>query len=561
MHCNEVIEKLFGYSFFYPKRNKHEIEQGVSVFYLQNIFTQEVAEYTNKSNNNTSKKTIYDIEDLSSETSLIRAKGASVLCTKDGKMGASYVDCLRGKDHVGPANVMLSYSWGNTVEDIVDVLESYCSRNNLNPRQTYVWICCLCVNQHRVLEDKKNGKNIPFEDFRDVFKNRVKEIKNIVALLSPWREPLYLKRVWCIFELFTADDYKCKLSIQMPKRETEDLKRSIYNSRSGVKINNEIYNALAGTEIEKAEASVDSDRINILNIVNKEGNGVTELDKRVNALLREWIHTSLVEFMHELDDVVVNLQSSEKSVDEVIDTYRYLGYMFYKNEHNKMALYCFNKQRVLCEANYNFFHDLTARSYNALGLVYKELEEYDEAIEYHKKSITIKEEIYGMNHAQTATSYFNIGSAYIEKEDYETALHFYDKCRIINETKYGSEHQNTASVYNGIGLIHHRKKNYDEAKVYYMKSVVINEEVHGKNHPKAASSYSNIGLLYYDRKEYDKALEYWLMTVAIREKILGSNHAHTLQTYQNIHDAYKATGEINKSLEYRRKCNNAVIVK
>jgi len=347
----------------------------------------------------------------------------------------------------------------------------------------------------------------------------------------------------------------------MPKRETEDLRKSIYNSRSGVKINDEIYNALAGTEIEKAEASVDTDRVNILNIVNTEGNGVAELDKRVNTLLREWINANLVEFMYDLDDDVRNLQNSARAIDEVIDMYRYLGDMFYKNQQNKMAMYCFNKQRVLCEANFSFFHDLTARSYNALGLVHKELEEYDEAIQYHKLSITIKEEIYGKNHVQTATSYFNIGSAYIEKADYDTALQYYDKCRIINETKYGLKHQNTASVYSGIGLIHHRKQEYYVATEYYMKSLVINEEVYGTNHPKAASSYSNVGLLYYDTREYDKALEYWLMTVTIREKILGPNHALTIQSYRNIHDAYKARGDIAKSLEYRYKCDNTVVIK
>ncbi len=548
MFCKEVIEKLFNRN---VDRTSHRIEErGVSVFYLQTIFTREVIEYHNdinlttepnknaNANKDANKKTIYEIENLRDESGLIRKKGANVLCAKDGKMGAAYVDCLSGKDHVGIANVMLSYSWGNTVEDIVDVLELYCSRNNLDPKKTYVWMCCLCVNQHRVVEDMKNGQNVSFEEFRDVFRNRVREIKNVVALLSPWREPLYLRRVWCIFELFTADEFNCNLSIQMPRRETEDFKRSIYNSKSGVKINNEIYNALAGTEIEKAEASVESDRINILQIVNKEGNGsgAAELDKRVNALLREWINTNLVEYMHELDEDSMDLQRSEKSIDEVIDTYRYLGYIFYKNQQNEMALHCFSKQRVLCEANYTFFHDLTARSYNALGLVHKELGEYNEAIHYHEQSIKIKEEIYGTNHAQTATSYFNIGSAYLEKGDYDTALHFYNKCRTINETKYGFKHQNTASIYNGIGLIYHRQGKFDDAAEYYMKSLAINEEVYGKDHPKAASSYTNVGSLHYDKREYDKALEYWMMAVIIREKVLGSDHYLTIESYKNIHN-------------------------
>jgi hypothetical protein len=35
-----------------------------------------------------------------------------VLCPIDGQLGAAYVHCLGGKDEVGDANFMLSYSWG-----------------------------------------------------------------------------------------------------------------------------------------------------------------------------------------------------------------------------------------------------------------------------------------------------------------------------------------------------------------------------------------------------------------------------------------------------------------
>ena len=70
---------------------------------------------------------IYDIEDLRKKTDfgVIRSKGATILCPRDNKIGAAYVDCLKGKDNVGPANRMLSYVWAYTVGDIVTCLETY----------------------------------------------------------------------------------------------------------------------------------------------------------------------------------------------------------------------------------------------------------------------------------------------------------------------------------------------------------------------------------------------------------------------------------------------------
>ena len=37
-------------------------------------------------------------------------------------MKSSYIDTLDGEDHVGPAIHMLSYSWSNTIDDIVDLI-------------------------------------------------------------------------------------------------------------------------------------------------------------------------------------------------------------------------------------------------------------------------------------------------------------------------------------------------------------------------------------------------------------------------------------------------------
>lgn len=45
-------------------------------------------------------------------------------------------------------------------------------------------------------EQQKAGKVIPFEEFQKAFGDRVAGIGQIVAMMSPWRDPAYLKRVW-----------------------------------------------------------------------------------------------------------------------------------------------------------------------------------------------------------------------------------------------------------------------------------------------------------------------------------------------------------------------------
>ena len=169
---------------------------GVSVHWLCTGFLQEV-----KANGNDENSNIYQIEDLSSSRlGVIRSKGKKVKCPTDGRMGASYVDCLKGKKNVGPANAMLSYGWSNTVGDIIHTLVNHCISNGLNPKRTYFWICCLCNNQHRVVSkrnsemdsnsDDEDKVENQFDEFHEIFKRTVTDINNVVALMSPWNEPI-----------------------------------------------------------------------------------------------------------------------------------------------------------------------------------------------------------------------------------------------------------------------------------------------------------------------------------------------------------------------------------
>jgi hypothetical protein len=79
---------------------------GVSVEHLRTIFMDKV-----RAAGLTEKSTIHDIENLRKEPGLIRQMGSAVTSSVDGRIGAAYVHCLVGEDHVGRADSMLSYSW------------------------------------------------------------------------------------------------------------------------------------------------------------------------------------------------------------------------------------------------------------------------------------------------------------------------------------------------------------------------------------------------------------------------------------------------------------------
>ena len=109
-----------------------------SVHHLETTFLQ----YVQDSGFAGSAK-IYDIEDLQKEEpGLIRRKGMEITCPIDGKVGASYVHCINGgKDHIGTATHMLSYTWGYSVEDIIATLKHFCEKVSILFPSSYPTIC------------------------------------------------------------------------------------------------------------------------------------------------------------------------------------------------------------------------------------------------------------------------------------------------------------------------------------------------------------------------------------------------------------------------------------
>ena len=163
--------------------------------------------------------------------------------------------------------------WDYTVGDIIDSLESYCAQKHIDTKATYVWICCVCNNRHRV------GESVPFTRFHEIFHDTVVGVGHILAMMAPWDAPLYLTRVWCIFEIHTAntaDDVKTE--IIMPPREKDKMLASLNDYNNLVK-------ALSATHIESAEASKELDRENIMKLVNKTTGEAPRLNSDMNTLL------------------------------------------------------------------------------------------------------------------------------------------------------------------------------------------------------------------------------------------------------------------------------------
>lgn len=163
-----------------------------------------------------SSSKVYDIEGK------IRLLSKDTICPHDGLLGSAFVDAARDA-HAGKATIMLSYCWGYDVRTITTALAHYCSTHHLEQRNVTVWMCITCINQHRVKKKQEEGNDVTFSEFEAAFGSRVRNIRHVVALLSPWQKPLSLTRVWCVYEAYVAITEDVKLEFALPPGEAESF--------------------------------------------------------------------------------------------------------------------------------------------------------------------------------------------------------------------------------------------------------------------------------------------------------------------------------------------------
>ena len=533
--------------------------QGVSVHWLCTGLVDEIRSF----GLDEKCASIHDIECLEGPSSkgVIRKKGAHVMSPVDGRLGASYVHCLKGKDRVGKANYMLSYTWSYKFGDIISTLQEFCKTNNLNPKRTYIWIDCLCINQHRVVEAKRMG-GTGLMNFEKEFSTLLQRIGNMLAMMAPWDGPFYLKRIWCIFEIYTAHELGCNVEIVMPPNEKKALERDLFGQGELVTLD-VLYKALGQTKVQNAQASVEKDRTTILGMIEKQV-GCDALNNVVNELLRSWVRGVI-------DQIIKSRMEEQQETDcgsdktQLARLLNKVGYYLLHNGELDESLGWYDKCLSLCSEQQKSldkkisrkeYRLMTADCYINIGEVLRLKGEYDKALTMLRKSFTIHKSIYGTEHVETALSYNQIGYVLADKGDFGGALVELRRALAIRESVLGTDHPTTANSYSNIANVLNDMGDNDAALIEHYKALAIRESALGREHPDTAASYGSIGSVLGLMGDYDDALSNLRKALAIHESVFGKEHPDTAISYNNVGIMLSALGEHGKALvEYRKALN------
>ena len=178
------------------------------------------------------------------------ALGRDIVCPRDGKLGCALVDWIprvyrRQQTH------HLSWSWKYTLGEIRSAMRLFMQNQSSGQHTAVFFFMCFFVNnQYRILVESHHYDAC--NDLQELFKQRLRRMGRMVILLDDWKFPVYLSRIWSVYEVYVALDLDVQITIAMPEHVLESFRIVIQQGEPGMQY---ISKTLVEMDLEKATAS------------------------------------------------------------------------------------------------------------------------------------------------------------------------------------------------------------------------------------------------------------------------------------------------------------------
>ncbi|TPX76320.1 hypothetical protein CcCBS67573_g02396 [Chytriomyces confervae] len=203
--------------------------------------------------------------------------------TRDGgkSLCATYAEgCnIERQGLLGKADWFVSHSWGSPFLDTVNALDDFFSDKGLDLDKTMVWFDLFSNGQH-------DTGSKPFDWWKTTFLQAVEAIGRVVMILMPWRDPVPLKRAWCVYELYACHLTRSRFEFAVTRAEKAAFMDWLFWHVES------FFLELQQVGCAQSQATKASDRKAIFAVI-KSGIGFVKLDLLVLNTVREWVRIQI----------------------------------------------------------------------------------------------------------------------------------------------------------------------------------------------------------------------------------------------------------------------------
>ena len=216
--------------------------------------------------------------------------GSNLRCPRDGRPGCALVDWIPREARREQTHFM-SWTWRYTLGELTSALRMF--QEGEVRENVHFFMCFFINNQYRILVEESTTGGA---DLEHVFEVNLKRIGRMVAILDSWHQPVYLSRVWTVFEQFVASKLEIPVQFVMPESAASSLQQTIRRGDAGIE---QITESLSAVDSQKAQAWCQEDELKVKALI-QESVGFAHVNQHVTAVMLKWVREMVKLHMREL---------------------------------------------------------------------------------------------------------------------------------------------------------------------------------------------------------------------------------------------------------------------
>lgn len=444
------------------------------------------------------------------------------------------------------ATHFISHAWKYRFSLLVGALRNWLDQNDVIEDEQYFWVDAFVVNQHEAQE-------YPMEWWSTRFAAAVGEVGSTIMLAEPWEDPLPLKRVWVIWEIYCTNQTGARLHIAMTKETEADFKKALTNSFEKVQ------SALSSVDVSTCVAYHKS-HTEMVHEEIKRTIGFAKLNEMVSLRLTQWLIETGTNQLNLINTVIDTADTAA-----VVDTFKLqdnLARMIRESGSPSVAESSYKELLSRMEARLGREHILTMQCLNQLAVTLQKAKKPEEAKARHQECHQRRERGLGDKHEDTLQSVSNLAVLLSEKRpmtvaSFSEARMFYSNAVAGREATIGPDHPRTLyTVSNFAKLISDAPERLEnkgalfvEAEEMHTRAASKLVEVLSQAHPLTLGALHNQASHWVDRYKFehddnagdsnmlDRALEQLELVYSLRVQKLGDTHPDTVVTESKLQQA------------------------
>jgi len=428
----------------------------------------------------------------------------------------------------------VSHAWRYEYSTFLGALANWDSHKGADV--TYYWVDAFVVNQHI-------ADSYPMEWWSTRFAQAVGDVGSTILVSLPWEDPIPLKRVWVIWEIFSAFQMGARFDIAMPKDTMDDFRGALINSFTTVQT------ALSGVDVALSSAYHKSHQEMVHDEIRRTI-GFTKLNEMVQLRMNQWLIGAATKELQ-----IMKQNANEKNKKEQIGLQDNLGRMLRESGNFEGAEFYFKDLLEEIERMYGKDHALALSCLNQLAVTLQKANHVEEALQCHRDCLQRRRRVLGENHEETLQSVSNLAVLSLHRpmsiEIFEEARSLYSLAVKGRELTIGEKDPRTLYTLSNFARFLSEAPEpsaelFNESDQLHQRAVQSLKDLLQQGHPLTLSSLHNQACSWLDRCVFqktcsaggpiDESISQLRLVHKLRVEKLGKEHPDTQQTERKLQE-------------------------